>query len=149
MFAGSVFGQTKYETYTNARFGYSIQYPVGVLKPQKEADNGDGRVFVSADKTAELHVWGMYNALSDTLKKAYLSDLKERSVDITYKLLSSDSYVISRTVGSKIFYQKTILNGTDGDTRAIFSTFRIEYRKADKAKYDPIVKRIAKSFKFN
>ena len=141
--------QVKYETYANSRFGYVIEYPVGVLTPQDEAQNADGRAFFSKDKTAEMRVWGQYNALFDTLKKAYLSDLKERPTGISYKVLLKNSYVISGTRGGKIFYQKTMLHGKDGESGAIFCTFTIEYRAADKAKYDPIVKRISTSLQFN
>ncbi|CAN5514210.1 hypothetical protein BH10ACI2_BH10ACI2_15610 [soil metagenome] len=141
--------QTKYDIYSNARFNYEIEYPVGVLTPQEEAPNGDGRIFISKDKTAEMRVWGQYNALFDTIKKAYLSDLKERPTGVSYKALLKGSYVISGSRDGKIFYQKTMLHGKDGDSGAVFCTFTIEYKTADKAKFDPIVKRISRSFKFN
>jgi hypothetical protein len=143
-----VWAQIKYETYINSRYSYSIGYPKGILTPQPEADNGDGRVFTTRDGAAELRVWGMYNALSDTLKKAYLNDLKERGSGVTYKVLMRDGYVISGVHGNKVYYQKTILQGSDGDTGATFSTFTVEYKKSQKAKYDPIVRRIASSFRF-
>ncbi len=47
-----------YETYTNVRFGYRVDYPVPELIPQPEAPNGDGRVFRSADGQAEMRVFG-------------------------------------------------------------------------------------------
>ena len=50
-------GQSGYVTYYNSRFEYSIKYPVKVLVPQEEAENGDGRVFL-AKGGAELRVWG-------------------------------------------------------------------------------------------
>ncbi len=140
------FTQTTYDTYTNARFGYSIAYPSGILEPQEEAENGDGRVFLSADNSVELRVWGQYNALFQTLKKAYQSDLKERGKGVTYKLLSKHSYVISGVKDGRIYYQKTMLSGKDGDAGAIFCTFNIEYERSEKAKYDPIVRKIARSF---
>ena len=145
----AVNGQTKFESYDNARFEYSIQYPVDILTPQDEAQNGDGRAFLSPDGTVKMLVWGQYNALFDTLKKAYLSDLRERSKGVTYKALLKKSYVISGVKDGKIFYQKTMLNGKDGDGGAVFATFTIEYDKADKSKYDPVVRKIAASFKFN
>ncbi len=98
--------------------------------------------------SAELRVWGQYNALFDTLKKAYLSDLKERGAGVTYKTLLADGYVISGTKGGKIYYQKTILSGTDGDAGATFATFVIQYNKSEKAKWDPVAAKISRSFKF-
>lgn len=148
MLAGSALGQTKYRTYSNARFAYSVDYPIDLLTPQDEAQNGDGRVFLAKRGSAELRVWGQYNALFDTLKKAYLSDLKERGTGVTYKALFNDSYVISGTKGGKVYYQKTILSGTDGDAGATFATFVIQYNKSEKAKLDPVAAKISRSFKF-
>ena len=144
----SAMGQSAYETYSNSRFEYSIDYPKAIFTPQEEAPNGDGRVFLGKGGS-ELRVWGQNNALFDTLKKAYADDLKERGAAVTYKALLKDGYVISGAKGGKVFYQKTMLNGTDGDGGAIWATFTIEYRKKEKAKYDPIVRRIASSFKFD
>ena len=144
----TVVGQSGYVTYYNPRFEYSIKYPTKVFTPQEESANGDGRVF-TAKGGAELRVWGQYNALMDTLKGAYASDLKERGTSVTYKVLQSNGYVISGTNGSKVYYQKTMLNGSDGDGGAVFATFTIEYKKSEKARYDPIVTKIAASFKFD
>ena len=141
-------GQSGYVTYYNSRFEYSIKYPVKVLVPQEEAENGDGRVFL-AKAGAEMRVWGQYNALMETLKSAYENDIDDYGRGVTYKILQSNGYVISGTKGNKVYYQKTILNGDDGDGGAVFATFTIEYKKAEKAKYDGIVTKIAASFKFD
>jgi hypothetical protein len=140
-------GQTSYETYVNARFGYEIAYPTGVLRPQKEAENGDGRVFLSKNGTAELRVWGQYNALTKTLKEKYQEDLDEYGSGVTYKSIKSRSYVISGIKGGKIFYKKTILKGDGGDSGDTYYMFTMTYQKSDKVKYDPIVERIAGSFR--
>ena len=148
IFVSSALGQIKYQTYSNARFAYSIDYPTDLLTPQDESQNGDGRVFMAKKGSAELRVWGQYNALFDTLKTAYLSDLKERGAGVTYKTLLADGYVISGTKGGKVYYQKTILSGTDGDAGATFATFVIQYNKSEKAKWDPVAAKISRSFKF-
>lgn len=149
LLAQTATGQIRYESYSNARFDYSIDYPVNLLVPQRESTNGDGRAFLAKKGDAKMLVWGQYNALFDTLTNAYQSDLEERGAGVTYKILLKDSYVISGTKAGKIYYQKTMLSGTDGDGDATFATFTIEYKKSEKAKYDPIVARISKSFKFN
>ena len=142
-------GQTNYETYSNARFEYALKYPADIFTPQEEAQNGDGRAFLSKDGTAKVLVWGQYNALFKTLKTSYSEDLKSRKKGVSYKALLKDGYVISGKSGGKIFYQKTIFNGKDGDGGAAFGTFQIEYRSSDKAKFDPIVRNMAASFKFD
>lgn len=145
----SAFGQTNYETYSNARFGYQIQYPKGVLVPQEEAANGDGCVFLSKDGSAELRVWGQYNALSKSLKNSYQEALRNYGSGVSYKVLNSNGYVISGIKGKRVFYQKTLLKGDGGDTGAVHYTFTIKYRKSDKAKFDRIVRKIAGTFIVN
>jgi hypothetical protein len=143
------FGQANYETYSNARFEYALTYPADIFTPQEEAQNGDGRAFLTKDGTAKVLVWGQYNALFKTLKTAYNTDLKSHPKGVSYKALLKDGYVISGTSGGKIFYQETLLNGKDDDGGAVFATFLIEYDATDKAKFDPIVRKMAASFKFN
>jgi hypothetical protein len=138
-------GQEVYRTYNNARFAYSISYPASLLQPQGEAANGDGQKFLAGDGSAELIVYGGYNALNRTLKQAYTQEATT-SADhprrvVTYKVLRPTWFVISGHEGGKIFYQKTMLKG---DT---FKTFRIEYDESEKAVFDPVTKRIEKSFR--
>src|SRR4051794_3302166 len=111
-FLSSAAAQT-YSTYSNARFGYSIDYPKGVVKPQPESANGDGRVFASADGQIELRVWGSYNALGTTLKQKYADDVKQHACCVSYKPLLTKTYVLSGASGKQVFYEKTIFKGTD------------------------------------
>jgi hypothetical protein len=132
-----------YRTYTNARFGYSISYPVGILIPQGEPDNHDGQVFRSRDGHAEMRAFGRYNALNETLRSAFNSSVAGEDSsgrEVTYKLLKGNFYVVSGRQNGKIFYEKTFLKG---DT---FKTFMIEYDEQERATYDPITARIARSF---
>lgn len=135
--------RVSYRTYTNARFAYSVIYPVGVLIPQGEAPNGDGQVFRSKDGHAEMRVFGGHNALDETLTSAYESAIKGEEPggrDVSYKLLKRNSFVVSGRQNGKIFYQKTMLKDD------IFKTFMIEYDESEKSVYDPITARIARSF---
>jgi hypothetical protein len=131
------FGQTAYNSYSNARFGYTISYPAQ-LEPQGEADNGDGQVFRNED--AELRVWGSNNALGRTLKQEYNAQLKEYGRGVTYKTLLKNGFVISGKKGGKIFYQKTIFRDDQ------FLTFTFYYKESKRKTYDPVTARIAKSF---
>lgn len=148
LFVQTAAGQSGYVTYYNSRFEYAIKYPVKVFVPQEESANNDGRIF-TAKGGAELRVWGQYNALMQTLKSAYESDLSEYGSGVTYKVLQNSGYVISGTDGNGVYYQKTIFSGDEGDGGAVFATFVMKYKKSEKAKYDPIVTKIAASFRFD
>ena len=136
-----ILGQTKYNSYGNARFGYSISYPSNLVG-KGEAENGDGQVFQTKDKSAKLTVWGANNALNQSLKAIYNGDLKERGKSVTYKTIGANFYVISGKQGGKIFYQKTIRSSED-----TYFTFIFEYAENKRSTYDKATAQIAKSFK--
>ena len=137
--------QHEYRTYHNARFDYSISYPADLLIPQGEPVNGDGQIFLSKDRRAELLVYGSYNSLDQTLKDV-LAQESERSPDhpnrvVTYKVLRGDWFVVSGSENGRIFYQKTMLRDST------FKTFRIEYDERQKQTFDPVTAFIVRSFK--
>ncbi|HEX8709168.1 MAG TPA: hypothetical protein VF723_13055 [Pyrinomonadaceae bacterium] len=135
-------GRVTYRTYSNARFQYSVSYPAGIFVPQGEADNGDGQVFRARESSAEMRVFGRYNAQNETLRSAYQSAITGEggSREVVYKLLKGNFYVVSGRQNGRIFYEKTILKG---DT---FKTLMIEYDESARDTFDPITARIARSF---
>jgi len=145
--AAVAFGQTKYKTYPNERFGYSILYPYELFQTQKFSFNGDGGRFISKDESAEMSVWAHYNAMEHTLKEEFEEDLKSYGDKVSYKLLLKNGFVISGTKDDKIFYQKTLYHKFK-DTE-VFYIFTIEYKTKARKKFDPIVRKIAQSFNFN
>ena len=126
-----------YRTYSNARYGYSIAYPVGLLIPQGESENGDGQKFISKDGGTTLTAFGS-NRLNRSLQDEFQSAQENRTV--TYKVLKRDMFVVSGTENGKIFYQKTLLRGD------VFKTFIIEYDERVRTTFDSITTRIARSF---
>ena len=127
-----------FKTYCNERFGFCLEYP-STLRMQPPPENGDGRTFKSADGRVEMRAYGSLNALDATLEAAF-GEAKRRG-KVTYSLLKSDFFVVSGTDRGNVFFEKTFLrSGT-------FTTFVIAYPTALKGTYDPLVSRIAKSFK--
>ena len=127
-----------YKTYTNARYGYSIAYPSSLLVPQGEADNGDGQAFRSRDGSAEMRVYGSQD-MGGGLTAAYAE--AQAGKNVSYKIIKRNWFVVSGRSGGKIFYQKTMMKGD------VLKTFTIEYDEAQKATYDAVTTRIARSFK--
>lgn len=139
-------GQSRYSTYNNDRFYFSIEYPSDLLKMQEAPANNDGRTFRSLDGKVELRAWGQFNALERTLREEYEQAVLDHD-GVTYKALGSKSFTVSGRSGGRIFYQKTLFRKS-GDTE-VFYTFTIEYPASMKTKMDPVVTRIARSFKFD
>jgi len=132
--------ENNYQTYANARFKYSISYPADLLIPQGEAENGDGQVFREKNGSAEMRVYGGYNALNETLRGRFEELTRKWGQGVTYKVLRQDWFVVSALVNGRIHYQKTILRG---DT---FKTFEIDYDAVRGSTYNAITAHIAKSF---
>jgi hypothetical protein len=144
--SGTLFYQERivYNSYSNARFLYSIDYPAGILIPQREADNSDGRQFLSRDGHAKMLVYGRYALDTDSLQKEYDEAVRGEggaNRAVTLKKLQKNWFVVSGTENGKIFYRKTIYTG------GAFKTFVIEYDEEVRTLYDKITAHIAKSFR--
>ena len=130
-----------WDSYANARFGYQICYPRALLKPQREADNRDGRHFLGLDG-ADLAVFGSNNAL-----EASLSDEARRQAHTLLGAHGKVSYHVARptwevTSGNDgkrfAFYAKTFLRDDQ------FVTFEFRYPLRAAIRYKPIVERLSR-----
>lgn len=124
-----------YKTYHNQRFGYRIDYPAD-FRPQPEADNGDGRRFLSPDGQAELSAYAGYNALDDGLagdRKLARQYWQEQHATLTLDQLTRTGYVLSGQVAGRIFYKKTVLKNNT------LTTFVWKYPAARKAAMDAVI----------
>ncbi|WP_260928677.1 hypothetical protein [Novosphingobium sp. 9] len=125
---------TGWNSYANARFGYSICYPAGLLEPAPESDNGDGRTFTGA-QGAKLAVWGNWNVLSSSAKEARAVDLarlRQSGYEVTYNVMKPGWYVLSGTGTHGIVYLKSLI----GKEKQV--TFELRYPAAEAAHWNPV-----------
>lgn len=131
-------------TYTNERFGTVCTFPDEIFTlRQPEPDNGDGQQWLTADG-ASLICSGILNVDDDT-PTAFVSAeraSKEPGYRITYSKTGKDWAVLSGIKGGNIFYERRLF-GKDGVIRTVW----IDYPRALKSKYDPLVDAIAGSLK--
>jgi hypothetical protein len=141
-----------YGKYCNERFGYCINYPIGIIYPQPESYNGDGRVFKNKQGEEILTVWGRNNSDPDfghiSIEQQFNDDLHggeeengSKDLVITYQKLGKTFFVISGYNKDKIFYQKTIVKGD------AFAFAILEYDESEKTTFDSVSERIFKSFR--
>ena len=135
-----------FETYTNVRFAYAVDYPADLLIPQGEPDNNDGQRFISRSGDVELVVVGSFNALDKSLRDRFAEELQrdprtDRPRTVTYKVLKKDWFVVSGTEGKNTFYTKVMLKD---DT---FKTMTFRCPKERDAELTPLTAQIAKSFR--
>jgi hypothetical protein len=123
-----------YKTYHNARFGYRIDYPAD-FRPQPEAENGDGRRFVSPDGQAVLSAYAGYNALDGGLaaSRKIAREAWQQHATFTLDQPTRTGYVLSGQVKGRIFYEKTVLQ------RNTLTTFLWEYSATRKASMDAVI----------
>lgn len=136
-----------WQTYDNARFGYTVCYPANALTPQPEAENGDGRTFTGANGV-KMRVWGRQNAndisLADQMARAAMpaTDPNPRAYPrINYRKLYDDFYIATGNTRDEDSFEKTYLK--DGQ----FITLQIVFPQSEAAKWRPLVRRISGCFK--
>lgn len=133
-----------WRTYHNDRYGTTIDYP-GFFKPGTPPEADDGLKFTSADG-AEFSVFASYNALGFDLAgfQDFIKENLAAGAVVTYRSHGDDWFVISGTQESdRIFYERHLLSHGGEMTEGLVMT----YPAALKQKYDPIVARMAKSFR--
>ena len=135
----------RWATYVNDRFGTSLSYPADVFVMQPPPANDDGRTLVAADG-AKILVFGGYNVADDTLASKRASLIGPDYALTTYNATGKNWFVVSgrRSIGGvdSIFYEKYIVS-TASDT---IHSLMVTYPTKLKARYDPIVDRLAASF---
>ena len=135
----------RWATYVNDRFGTSLTYAADVFVMQPPPENDDGRTLVAADG-AKILVFGGYNVANDTLDSKRASLSGRDYAFTTYRATGKNWFVVSghRSIGGvdSIFYEKYIVSAASDTIHSLIVT----YPAALKARYDPIVDRLAASF---
>lgn len=140
-----------YERYSNGRFGFSMNYPVGFFLPGPEPTNGDGLRFTSPDELATLAVWGSHfafyggQALSygeTDINDYYQARLKELP-EVTYNVIRPEQgwFVISGYDGNAVYYEKVYNNDL-----CLQAVLHLRYPVEQRDTYDPLVEEISRSF---
>lgn len=130
--------------YTNARFGYRVQYPSNLVAPAPESDNGDGRKFRSRDGKIVLTTYGSNPISKRTIRSELARSVRDWRADggrVTLQRAHPRWFVVSGFVGDDIFYEKTVLHN------GAFCTLIWEYPRTLKTRLDAPVTRAFSSFK--
>jgi len=136
--------QRAWTTYRNERFGTTIDYPPDKFNPTSPPANADGLRFIAADGGA-FAVSAINNVLHQTLAAIETAAVKnlDRGERISYREHGPNWFVLSGTRGNTIFYQRHLLS----HRREIINDFAISYPAKLRSGYDPIVTRMARSFR--
>lgn len=136
-----VTAEQEYYTYTDSKFGYSIDYPADFkYRENSSSDHLNTKIFSNGE--AELLVSGINTIANFTIHDYYeraIIKASSRNV-VGYKYLGDSWYVITYKSNGYIAYSKTLW-GTGSNNQFILS-----YPVSKKDEYDPIVERIEQSF---
>ena len=135
-------GDITYTTYTNKRYGLSIDHPTNLIAGTPPT-NGDGLEFKSDDGTVSITASGINNTLNETAENLYNKKLSELKAKPGYTNLQKNSYVISWEENGVVYYEYRAVGGNNGSIQG----FIIKYPKSQEGTYSPLVERIYKSFK--
>lgn len=126
-----------YDTYTNERFGFSIQYP-SVLTVGSPPTNGDGLNFYNDE--LELTVFGSHNSMDESIESIYQQAITNIEVPIAYDRLADHWFVLSYVENGRIIYEKFFY----GDN--VFNRFIITYPENKQEVYGPVTTHISDTF---
>ena len=132
-----------WKTYSNARFGFSVQLPAE-LQGSREPDNGAGREFHTKNGEfsilAHAHFLGVADE-NESLDSRWKETLKELGDTVIYKKKAASWYVVSGTDAKGIeYYYKFHVQEKN------WAEIRITYPHAKNRLYDPWVEKISRSF---
>lgn len=141
--AQNVEAKTKYKTYGNGRFGYTIKYPSFFKQSKRLPDNSDG--ITMKGKGAELKMYGSYQFLYFTGKqmKKYR---KESYPNAKFVKATKKECVYYYNEGSKQTYSYSYF--INGKTHGII-TYEMTYPKSKRKTFKKYWKTMTKSVKAN
>ncbi len=131
----------QWATYHNARYGTTADYPADLFTVRAPPPtNGDGQTFRTADGRARLLIYGVRN-FDEDLPSSYVAKYFNKP-EVTYKRTKWPFFVVSGVRDGEIFYDRCnfpiIIN-------SIIDCLELRYPAEDKAKWDPVVRRISNS----
>lgn len=137
--------ETGWQTYQNARFGFSIAYPTWLFQPAEEARSDAGQVFNSIDGRARLLVGALENGDGLDLR-AYRDFVKSETYAggrFDYEPIGRGWFVLSGRRGDQHFYQWVGF----GCAGRLINSWAMTYPDSERNRYDPIVEVVAKTYK--
>ena len=137
----------EWQVYSNEKYGYEIELPLGMFTGSRDGDNG--LTLLDNDGQGEIRVYGGVNAQELSLREleATLSG-SDRVSEVTYARRGSSWFVLSGYSPADdedgedlIFYAKLMFS----PDRQLLSAFEARYPIADKRRYDAIIERMEDS----
>lgn len=106
------------EKYCNSSYGFCVEYPDALLNQKYVSENNDGVALLSSDGNFQLRAYGYFNVMGWSVNEEYqdfLEVVRSNNNNTTIKELernfSEDHFEVLLLVGTRLHYEKTVLNG--------------------------------------
>ena len=134
-----------WRTYSNPRYGFSLQYPGNIFAVERTTEAGDGQLFIAKNGDARLLVGTLTNDTGFTSRsyQTYVAQNSYTGYRISYRRLGGSWFALSGEGNGKIFYEKVMFSC---DGRRI-NSFAVIYPSDQRNVFDPIVERVEDSFR--
>jgi hypothetical protein len=134
-----------WRTYSNARYGFSLQYPGDIFAVERTAEAGDGQLFVAKNGGARLLGGTLTNDTGFTPRsyQTYVAKNSYAGYRISYRRLGGNWFVLSGEGDGKIFYEKAMFSCAG----RLINSFAIIYPSHQRGVFDRIVERVEDSFR--
>jgi hypothetical protein len=137
--------QEAYITYKPCAFSVSLPVTMKPVKmyEDKSLDYCDYQVNTKSGIMIELHAMSRQRSETDDLNEMYTSALQHIDMDVSYKTIVADFFVISGTdnrTGRIVYWKRFVGN-------RYISDLRIEYDKNNKSAIEHHLGKISKSFR--
>jgi len=143
--AGACAATDDWRTYSNERYGFSLQYPSNIFVVEQTAEAGDGHLLVAKDGGAQLLIGSLTNGshFTPASYQEYVARNSYADYRIAYRRRGGSWFVLSGEGNGKIFYEKAMFSCAG----RLINSFAVIYRSEQRHVFDRIVERIEDSFR--
>lgn len=133
----------RWESYTNTRYGVTIDYPADLFAIQPPPPDNAGREFAAAAAGARFHVRSHANAMDFSIEELQAEDVLDIGDAAAIKQNGGDWYQVIATKEAETILRRVLLS----EGGAMIHRLEIAYPKTSVAAFEPIVARMIKSFR--
>ncbi|WP_088343648.1 MULTISPECIES: hypothetical protein [Rhodomicrobium] len=137
--------QERWNTYQNARFGYSLYYPTALFEPGELPANGGGQSFATPDGRAKIVVYGTLNTENFSPREYRKIILEEFGGydKMDYSPTAQSWFVLSGFRGDNIYYQKVMFSCSG----KVINVLSVTFPTSEKPFYEGLIETIEDNFK--
>lgn len=141
--AATAIKATRWESYTNTRYGVMIDYPADLFAIQPPPPDNAGRNFTAEKAGARFHIYSHANALNFSAEELQAVDVLDIGDAEAIKQNGGDWYQVVATKEAETILRRVLLS----ESGTMVHRLEIAYPKTSVAAFEPIVARMTRSFR--